>query len=101
MAKVPVTKRYYEPIPGETHKAWLAFCAYRDMGIDRSLDKAWRKMTGRENGRHARHWATWSVQNHWVSRCRAYDVAITREVRLKVQKERADRQAERLSRFYW
>ena len=100
MAKIPKTKRYYEPIPGETHKAWLAFCTYRDMGYMRSLDRAWRQMTGKENGRHARHWATWSVKNHWVSRCEAYDIAIMREARRKVQAERAEEYAERFG-DYW
>jgi len=88
MAKVPATKRYYEPIPGETHKAWLAFCVYRDMGNGRSLDKAWRQVTGKENGRHARHWATWSVKNHWVSRCRAYDNAVMKRARRQVEEKR-------------
>lgn len=99
MAKVPVAKRYYEPIPGETHKAWLAFCLYRDMGIDRSLDSAWRQATGK-TGRHARHWAAWSVKNRWVSRCEAYDLAVMREARRQVQEERIARHA-KLFGHYW
>ena len=98
MAKVPITKRYYEPIPGETHKAWLAFCVYRDMGGSRSLDRAWQQVTNR-NGRHSRHWATWSAQNHWVSRSRAYDNAVMREARRKVQDERALRYADLFEDF--
>ena len=100
MAKIPVTKRYYEPIPGETHKAWLAFCTYRDMGHSRSLDKAWREVTDK-NGRHARHWATWSSQNHWVSRCQAYDNAIVKAARRKVQREKADKYADRFGGYLW
>ena len=98
MGKVPVTKRYYEPIPGETHKAWLAFCTYRDMGWSRSLDKAWRKVTGK-NGRHARHWAVWSSRNHWVSRCQAYDNAVMKRARRLVEDERAEKYAERFGHF--
>lgn len=98
--KVPVTKRYYEPIPGETHKAWLAFCIYRDYGSGRSLDKVWREATGRD-GRHARHWATWSSKNHWVSRCEAYDNAVMKQARLKVQEQRAEEYAERFGAFIW
>lgn len=100
MAKIPVTNRYYEPIPGETHKAWLAFCLYRDMGDRRSLDKAWQQVTGKE-GRHARHWATWSVKNHWVRRCEAYDNAVVKRARRQVEDERATRHAERMRRYDW
>ncbi len=100
MGKVPTSKRYYEPIPGETHKAWLAFCIYRDMGIDRSLDKAWRKSTGKV-GRHARHWATWSSKHHWVSRCRAYDNAIMKRARRQVEDKRAAQYAERFGEYFW
>ena len=100
MAKVPTTKRYYEPILGETHKAWLAFCTYRDLGRNRSLDKAWQQVTGK-NGRHARHWAVWSSKNYWVSRCQAYDNAVMKEARRKVQKERAEKYAERFGDYLW
>lgn len=99
MAKVPVSRRYYEPIPGETHKAWMAFCVYRDMGNGRSLDKAWQKGTGKD-GRHARHWATWSVKNHWVSRCCAYDNALIRKARQQIEKERVSEYAEKYGRFW-
>jgi hypothetical protein len=100
MAKVPVTNRYYEPIPGETHKAWLAFCVYRDMGLHRSLDKAWRGATGKQ-GRHARHWAAWSAKNHWVSRCQAYDNAVMRRARRQIEDESAAHYAETFSRLRW
>lgn len=100
MAKVPITKRYYEPIPGETHKAWLAFCTYRDMGQHRSLDKAWREVTGKD-GRHARHWATWSTKNHWVTRCRAYDNAVMKRARRQVEAERAAAYVEKFGRDIW
>lgn len=100
MGKIPVTKRYYEPIPGETHKAWLAFCTYRDIGHSRSLDKAWQEMMGK-NGRHARHWARWSSKNHWVSRCQAYDNAVMKEARRKVQNERAGKYADRFGDYLW
>lgn len=98
MKKVPSTKRYYEPIQGETHKAWMAFCAYRDMGINRSLDKAWRQETGKD-GRHSRHWATWSSKFHWVSRCCAYDNAVIKRARRQVENERIARYAERFERY--
>jgi hypothetical protein len=101
MGKVPVSKRYYEPIPGETYKAWLAFCVYRDMGNGRSLDKAWRQAMGKENGRHARHWATWSSQNHWVSRCQAYDNAVMKRARRRVEDERAEKYANLFGRYSW
>lgn len=98
MPRANVRERYYEPIPGETHKAWLAFCTYRDMGGARSLDKACRQMTGK-TGRHARHWATWSKKNHWVTRSQAYDRAAERRQRKRVEEEREARYAEIYARI--
>jgi len=98
MKIVAITKRYYEPIPNETHKAWLAFCIYRDMGSIRSLDKAWQSATGRK-GRHSRHWATWSASNHWVSRSQAYDFALSKQTRRMVQDRRAAHYADLLAQY--
>ena len=92
--KPPINQRYYEPIPGETHKAFMAFCLYRDMGGGRSLDAAYRLHSGRESGRHSRHWAEWSRRFHWVKRAQAYDRHIMRQRRKATEEARARRFAE-------
>ena len=99
MKKVPVTKRYYEPIPEETHKAWLAFCAYRDYGAERSLDKVYRLVMGKGSGRHGRHWAGWSSRFHWVSRAEAFDVAVGKRKRRAVEEAEVERYARLFGEF--
>jgi len=99
MKKVPEKRRYYERIPGETHKAWLAFCVYRDIGPSRSLDKAYRSAIGKE-GRHARHCATWSKNNRWVSRAAAYDTAMLKRQRRAVVEDRIDAYWAKFTEFW-
>jgi hypothetical protein len=58
----------YDRLPGETPKAFEAFCAYRDLGPTRSLQKAAdgldksMKLLGR-----------WSSQHNWQERVAAWD----------------------------
>lgn len=58
---------------GESPKAHAAFVTYRDMGVDRSIDKT-RIRLGKKAG-YARHLETWSSQNRWVERAAAWDAA--------------------------
>lgn len=57
--------------PGETVKAFEAFRTYRDMGPTRTIMKALKLNTGKENTRG--RYDVWSMQNDWVNRCNAYD----------------------------
>lgn len=68
----------WERQPGETLRAYTAFCLYRDIGLGRSIDSAWRLHAAAEdvqptNGRAPRTWRNWSRHNDWVSRCAAWD----------------------------
>ena len=59
---------------GETPKAYEAFCAYRDMGADRSLLKVHRQRVGNEKATSVPGFITnLSDANDWLSRARAYD----------------------------
>lgn len=51
----------------ETPKAFAAFCAYRDMGHQRSIGGASGKASA------PRAWREWSVRHRWVERVAAYD----------------------------
>lgn len=63
----------------ETDPAWKAFLCYRNMGEERTLDKA-RIALGRRPG-YMRVIEEWSSRHEWVSRVRAWDEA---EARRKV-----------------
>ena len=58
----------FERLPGETDRAFAAFLVYRNMGADRSIRKAGRKLS--------KNYATlnqWSVKNSWTERAAAFD----------------------------
>jgi hypothetical protein len=67
----------WERQPGETEAAYVAFCSYRDLGAERSLNAAYSTDGKRAPGQ----WAKWSAQNQWVARAEAYDDYLEGEVR--------------------
>lgn len=82
----------WEPLEGESSKAYEAFSIYRDMGTQRSLSKVAEKLQKSETlmGR-------WSGQHNWVERAAAWDTEQDRIVRQqqledikKMRKQHAD-----------
>jgi len=69
----------------ERNKAYHAFCIYRDLGPDRSLEKT-REILGKSAG-YTRWMQTWSSKYDWVTRAQAYDDYIERKKREKNEKE--------------
>jgi hypothetical protein len=68
----------------ESARAYRAFCIYRDLGPDRSLDRAWQRFRadqGQDPGsaRRPGYWSDWSQRYKWVERAQAYDQAIDDE----------------------
>lgn len=57
---------------GEPPVAFEAFCVYRDLLSERTLQRAYEKRSGRK-GKHGRYFATLSSQWKWVERAAAYD----------------------------
>jgi len=68
--------------PHESPKAYAAFAAYRDLGVERSIDKAYvvlqearrrpdDKSTPKKEAN--RHWDVWCSKFNWVERATAYD----------------------------
>ncbi len=82
MASV-ITPKPWERQPGETTKAFEAFCIYRDLGVDRSLAKVAEqlKKSGTLMGR-------WSGTYDWVNRAAAWDNEQDRIERETAEKER-------------
>lgn len=77
----------WEQQPGETPKAYQAFCVYRDMGAGRSLDAGYqqsiqRVSEGYQEKRASGAWRRWCNQHGWVARAIAYDKYLDSE-RLK------------------
>lgn len=67
----------WERQPGEGARAWEAFCAYRDLGPRRSIDKAWRALNPRhERATAPRHWREWARTLDWVDRAEAWDARV-------------------------
>ena len=69
--------------PEETGKAYTAFCAYRDMGRDRSLKKTVEQL-GYKGWEPIR---TWSSKFEWVERCSQYDAYLDGEARKLREKD--------------
>ena len=74
----------WERLEDETPKQYEAFCAYRDMGAERSLHAVAEKLQKSDTlmGR-------WSGKNHWVDRAAAWDDEQERIEREIAQKEQA------------
>jgi hypothetical protein len=70
----------WERLPGETGAAYSAFCAYRDLGLERNIRKAvetWQqaaleKDKGKQEKRY-RVWRNWCSQFRWRERTADYD----------------------------
>lgn len=90
----------WDRMPKETTKAFAAFCTYRDMGPERSMNKAYRVSKGCQKGakRVTGTWQKWARQWQWVERVRSYDEHLDRLVQEESEK-RAKEQGERISKL--
>jgi len=87
----------WEHQPGESSRAFAAFCAYRDLGPFRSLRAAAEAFYGRLSASVVRQLQTWSGTFKWVERSDAWDRyldAEARQAKVKAQREMAERHAQ-------
>ena len=65
----------WERLKGETTLAYAAFCAFRDLGGERSIRKAVETVEADEGLRMKRYnvWRGWSTQFKWRERAADYD----------------------------
>lgn len=65
----------WEMLPGESPKAFAAFCRYRDLPAgERSVLAAYRLATGRLQARNPPGtWTGWSARHRWKERARGWD----------------------------
>jgi hypothetical protein len=94
-----------ERLPDESARAYRAFCHYRDLGPNRSLDRAWEchcttsdQGKNRKSARRPGHWGAWSQKFLWVKRADAHDDQIDEE-RRNAAFERRRALREQRSRF--
>src|SRR5437660_1461972 len=93
------TRLPYERQPGESDRAFAAFCCYRDLGPKRSLDEVGKRLYGGQSGR--KRAATgrvqeWSSNWQWRERVAAWDAHLdqqTREAQEKARREMGERHA--------
>lgn len=82
----------WERLPGESAKAYEAFCKYRDMPPgERSLREVARRL-----GKSETLISRWSSQYRWVARVQAWDDEVDRKAReahLRTVKEMRERHA--------
>ena len=71
----------WEQQAGESARAFGAFCAYRDLGPQRSLRTAAEKFYGRSSAAVSRQFQAWSGTFKWVERASAWDQHLDAEVR--------------------
>lgn len=71
----------WDRLPGESAKAYEAFCVYRDLGVDRSIRDAAQKLS-----KSVMVIARWSGQWDWVNRVREWDIHIEEEARKATEK---------------
>lgn len=84
-----------ERLEGESAHAYQAFCNYRDLGPDRSLDRAWQRFCAAKDPskdhsakRRPGFWADWSVKYHWMKRAEVHDYDLDEEKREAHAEER-------------
>lgn len=64
-------RQEWERLDSESSRAYAAFCAYRDLGLSRSIVKA-LKASGK-SAANLRQWEHWSSKHQWVDRAVAFD----------------------------
>jgi predicted nucleic acid-binding protein len=82
-------RHVWERRKGEPPQAFHAFVHYRDLGLERSLDKAWRVHQGicrkalagskAATSEAPGSWGRWCRQYGWRSRCEAFDEHMDRQ----------------------
>jgi len=91
----------WERMPGETNKAFKAFCVYRDLRQNRSFGALLNKLGKKSKTQ----FAIWSKKYNWQARVRAFDDDEDRKNRIRQQEniqrmnERQAQQAETFQRI--
>jgi hypothetical protein len=78
----------YEQQPGESLQAFRAYIIYRDLGFERSLERAYAGYRGEvPHGLPPGQWNLWSVKHRWVARAAAYDAHLDKQARKERERQ--------------
>ena len=81
----------YDRQPSETDKSWAAFCAYRDMGRERSLEKYCQNPANNRPPSYITTLKLWSSKYAWLKRCSVFDGEELERESIELQKLRLSR----------
>ncbi|MGO8671372.1 MAG: hypothetical protein ACLQVD_08435 [Capsulimonadaceae bacterium] len=86
----------------ESPQAYCAFVAYRDLRSDRSIDHAYRAVTGQQksNKRASGRFTEWSQRYEWKRRAEAYDSYINRKVLDSIEDAEVDTRRASMTAYY-
>ena len=78
----------WERLPGESPKAFAAFCHFKDHGWERNIRKATDTAGNGAAGKGSRYgtWKHWSMKFQWMKRVGDYDQYMERLARLDMEK---------------
>jgi hypothetical protein len=79
---IEISNPSWERQEGESSKAYSAFCAYRDYGVDRSIVKVVQKYS--ENVGSKAQLFRWSSKYDWVQRCNDFDIHTEKQRRKEI-----------------
>ena len=83
--------KIYDRQNTDTDKSFAAFCKYRDMGGDRSLEKYRQKYAENRPANYINILKLWSAKHKWVERCRAFDNEELQRESVLLQQKRLER----------
>jgi len=86
----------WEKRPGETQRAYEAFCIYMGMGpLERSLRAVHDELYG-EDAANIRHVERWSRDHDWVDRAEAHDQHVNDQILKELESERVRSRLKRI-----
>src|SRR5438477_7470417 len=91
-------EQLWERHNNESSRAFQAFSGYLSLGPERSIDKAFRSISGTTAKRAPRRWFVWSERFKWTLRAKAWDenlVAVSNTEKEQAAQRDAQEWAER------
>lgn len=92
-----MANQLYDRLPDESSKAFEAFSHYKNLGIERTIELAWKRYS-KSDRTVPGYFKQWSSDYNWVERSRAYDEFVDAQARKKLESDAIKQRAEMLKR---